>query len=250
MNYLEIILRGYYNENDRKFLNKYFIRECEKAKKEHYDLEEFFNVLTNGIELLKREIQDRLYKRQHELYLIQDNGNEEYIEYCENELSTLSFEKFPINLLLLTNDKFRGNLYYSEVLFIDEKINEAQKELNQPQQTQDHESVSNYEVYKTQNLFKVGLLFAKGELNKYFTVNAKKTTVMNEGYSAPKIANELGNVSFNKWVLATINNYPTDNVNGNKNVFNSLEMMTKIIDHCKANNLAIDPYFINRLPID
>jgi len=148
MNYLEIILRGYYNENDRKFFSTYFIRECEKSKKEHYDLEEFFNGLTSSIELLKSKIQDRLSERQHKLYLLQDIGNEKHIEYCENELSTLSFEKFPINLLHLTDDRFRGNLYHSEVLFIDEKINEAQKELKQ---LQHNESVKSCKLIKNES---------------------------------------------------------------------------------------------------
>lgn len=117
-------------------------------------------------------------------------------------------------------------------------------------QSQQSETVNPDEKYKAQNLFKVGLLFATGKMNKYFTVNSKDKTVMNEGYSAPKIANELKNKSFEKWILATINNYPTENVNGNKNVFNSLDMMTKIIDHCKAKKTEIDPYFTSRLPID
>jgi hypothetical protein len=116
-----------------------------------------------------------------------------------------------------------------------------------PQQPED---VKPDEVYKTQNLFKVGLLFATGEMNKYFTLNSNKETLMKVGYSAGKIAKELRNDAYNKWILATINNYTADNKNGNKNVFNSLEMMTKIIDHCKAGNLTIDPYFTSRLPID
>lgn len=105
------------------------------------------------------------------------------------------------------------------------------------------------EVYKTQNLFKVGLLFAKGELYKYFTVNASGETVMKNEFSAPKIANDLGNESYNKWILASINNYPPDNPNGNKNIFNSLDMMNKIISHCEAEKTPVDPYFKERMPI-
>lgn len=112
------------------------------------------------------------------------------------------------------------------------------------------EAVKPDEVYKTQNLFKVGLLFATGKMNKYFTLNSNNETVMKVGYSAGKIANELKNGIYNKWILATINNYPTDNVNGNKNVFNSLDMMTKIINHCEAEKIEVAPYFISRLPID
>jgi hypothetical protein len=50
--------------------------------------------------------------------------------------------------------------------------------------------------------------------------------------------------------LASKNNYPSDNKNGNKNIFNNLDMMNKIIAHCKAEKIEIDTYFISRLPIE
>jgi hypothetical protein len=103
--------------------------------------------------------------------------------------------------------------------------------------------------YKEQILFKVGLLFATGEMNKYFTVNSNKETVMNINFTAPKIAKELKNDNYNKFILSTINNYTREKANGNKNIFNSFDMMTKIISHCEAENIPVDPYFKSRLPI-
>lgn len=104
------------------------------------------------------------------------------------------------------------------------------------------------EIYKTKNLFKVGLLFAKGEMNKYFTLNSKNSIVIKKEYSAPKIAKELGNIKYNKYILASINNY-TDKENGSKNIFNSFDMMTKIISHCNTESITVDSYFKSRLPI-
>ncbi|EMY3559595.1 hypothetical protein AAIP53_002189 [Flavobacterium psychrophilum] len=104
------------------------------------------------------------------------------------------------------------------------------------------------EVYKTQNLFKVGLFFATGEMNKYFTIKNNNEMDSKNGLVSLKIANELGNPSFEKWILASKNNYPPKNPNGNKNIFNNLDMMTKIIEHCETNNIPVDPYFKNRLP--
>lgn len=127
------------------------------------------------------------------------------------------------------------------------KIDRLKNKQNPPQKT---EIIKPDEKYKTQNLFKVGLLFAKGKLNKYFTVNSKNDTVMNSEYTAPKIARELGNESYNKWILASINNYTPDKENGNKNIFNSIDMMTKIISHCEAENITVDTYFKSRLPIE
>ena len=120
-------------------------------------------------------------------------------------------------------------------------------ETPKPQQT---ETVNPDEKYKTQNLFNVGLLFATGKMNKYFTINNLNEIVLNIGLSPLKIATELGNLSFDKYILASKNNYPTDNTNGNKNIFNNLAMMKNIIDHCKAKQIEIDPYFMSRLPIE
>lgn len=111
------------------------------------------------------------------------------------------------------------------------------------------EAVKPDEVYKTQNLFKVGLLFATGEMNKYFIINNLNEIVLNNGLSPLKIANELGNPSFEKIILASKNNYK-EGENKVKNLFNNLDMMNKIINHCKAKKIEIDPYFISRLPIE
>lgn len=126
-------------------------------------------------------------------------------------------------------------------------INELSKNIdNTPQKTITQKP---NEIYKNQNLFKVGLLFATGKMNKFFTVTNKDKTVMKEGFSAPKIAEELENSSYNKYILASINNY-TDKENKGKNIFYSRDMMTKVISHCKAENLPIDTYFESRLPIE
>ena len=145
---------------------------------------------------------------------------------------------FDTNRLLLLMKIFRSASNNTLITDINKNDYQQQKTLN-PE-----------EGYKNQNLFKIGLLFATGEMNKYFSVTSLGKTVMKEGYSAPKIAEKIGNNGYNKWILATINNYAIDNVNGNKNIFNSVDMMTKIIDHCNINNIKIDPYFISRLPID
>jgi hypothetical protein len=123
------------------------------------------------------------------------------------------------------------------------------KETTETAQPQQNEIVKNDEKYKTQNLFKVGLLFATGEMNKYFTVIGENKTVMNKEYSSPIIAKELKNSSFEKIILATINNYKTAG-NKSKNIFNNKGMMNDIIDHCKAKNIPVIPYFISRLPIE
>ena len=131
--------------------------------------------------------------------------------------------------------------------YMKREIKHKSLQTNETPKPQQSELVNPDEVYKTQILFKVGLLFAAGKMNKYFTINSKNNEIVSNGLSPLKIANELGNPSFEKYILASKNNYKTGE-NKNKNVFNSFDMMTKIIDHCKVNNLPIEPYFISRLP--
>jgi NACalpha-BTF3-like transcription factor len=122
-------------------------------------------------------------------------------------------------------------------------IIEEVKTQTKPQQ---YKIVSKDEKYKSQNLFKVGLLFATGEMNQYYTINNLNAIVLNEGLSPFKIADELGNLSFEKYILASKQNYKVGE-NKSKNIFNNYGMMTKIINHCEAENKPIDSYFMSRL---
>lgn len=154
--------------------------------------------------------------------------------YTQNEKIKLEIEDLE-NLTINKTDYKILKERYKEYL---------KNKQNLPQQTI---SSKPDEDYKNRILFKVGLLFAKGEMNKYFTVNSKNKTVMNDEYTAPKIANELRHPNYNKYILASINNY-LNKENGNKNIFNSFDMMTKIISHCEAENIPVDAYFKSRLP--
>lgn len=101
--------------------------------------------------------------------------------------------------------------------------------------------------HKSEIWFQVGLLFAKGDMNKYY--NPKKSG-FKDGYSAPKVAREIGHENYDKFILATINNYHPDNTNANKNIYNFKDKMDKIIKHCNEHLITIDTYFLSRLPIE
>lgn len=101
--------------------------------------------------------------------------------------------------------------------------------------------------FKNKILFKVGLLFADGSMEKYYNHNK---TGIKEGYSASKIAEELGDKSYNKFILASMNNYPPSNSNANKNIFNSLDKMRKIMTHCNELQIEVIEDFTKRLPLE
>jgi len=142
MNYLEIVLQGYFNENNREFLEKYFFREFKKAEKEQYfEADEFFNGCIKVIESWEKYLQEQVFKRKHELYLMLDgakNGTMKYgdlqgktieekrretIEYCEQELKEVRPDgigslSFTVHLQSLTNGRIAYNMPYNELLVI------------------------------------------------------------------------------------------------------------------------------------
>jgi hypothetical protein len=69
MNYLDIVLKGYFNRNNREHLSKYFFREFKKAEKEYYEADEFFNGCLNVIEAFERNLDKQIYEEKKELYL-------------------------------------------------------------------------------------------------------------------------------------------------------------------------------------
>ena len=142
MNYLEIVLQGYFNDNNREFLEKYFFREFKKAEKEQFfEAVEFFNGCLKVIEGWEKHLQDKVFERKRELYSMLNaarNGTlsyaefegktieekwQETIQYCEQELKDVRPDgigslSFTVHLYSLTNGRIAYNMAYSEVLQI------------------------------------------------------------------------------------------------------------------------------------
>lgn len=149
MNFLELILQGYFNNNSREFLDKYFYREYRKAEKEQFfEADVFFSGCIKVIESWEKHLQDKVYKRQHELCLMLDAAEDgtmklgdlkdktieqkrqEIIEYCEQELKDVRPDgigsiSFTVNLFPLTNGLIAHNLTYNELLQIKLSIQKA-----------------------------------------------------------------------------------------------------------------------------
>lgn len=90
--------------------------------------------------------------------------------------------------------------------------------------------------------FKTGLLFAEWkELEKFITVNGVDAFVFKEGFTAPKVAEELKDKSLEKYILGTVNGYKTD-----KNIFRDSKKIEIIHNHCEENKIIVCDYFINK----
>ncbi|MEY1640126.1 hypothetical protein [Tenuifilum osseticum] len=90
MDYLEIILRGYFNEYDCEALDKYFFREYKKAEKEQfYEAEQFFTGCMNALKKLEQGISEKLYRRKNELYLMLNAAENGFLTYTDLEGKTV-----------------------------------------------------------------------------------------------------------------------------------------------------------------
>jgi len=142
MDYLQKVTQGYFNENNRAFLEKYFLREYKKAaKKQLLEADEFFTGCLKVIEGWEKYLQDKIFKRKSELYFLLNEaktGNlsynnmdgktieqkrQETIEYCEQELKDVRPDgigslTFTVHLHSLTNGRIAYNMEYNEVLQI------------------------------------------------------------------------------------------------------------------------------------
>jgi len=98
---------------------------------------------------------------------------------------------------------------------------------------------SNKKDYKITIWFKVGLLFATGEMDKLL----KK---YND--NPRKVAESLEKPNFEKFILATKNNYKESNTE--KNIYYNRDKMLKIIKHCEENNITVTKGFISNLPLE
>ena len=85
----------------------------------------------------------------------------------------------------------------------------------------------------TENLwFEVGLKFATGEM-----FNLLKNS------NPTQVAKKLGNNSYRPYIGSTIG---TENVKGDKNIFNNLDKMENIIKYCEENKIDVCQDFIDK----
>jgi len=84
--------------------------------------------------------------------------------------------------------------------------------------------------------FKVGLMFAKGEISLNITDHLNTTY--------PKLSKKLGNTSYRGYIEATIKNYNKSNTD--KNLFYKITKPQQIIDYCRDNNIKVCKTFLDK----
>jgi hypothetical protein len=183
-----------------------------------------------------------LYINNNDINIVLKNNIVNYvvndvIEILESQNQIKEFKKFIKSMAYVdhSNDTnyFKSDIRYLSILKknIIGDLPKAETSFNTKQNKD----------YKKRVWFKVGLLFATGKMEKYY--DEKKLSI-HKNYSAPRIASELGNDGYSKYILATINGYKI----GNKNIYNSFDKMQKIIKHCEGEKIKVIKSFYNRLP--
>lgn len=146
MNYLEIILRGYYK--NPKHLTRYFVRECTKAEKDYCPADMFFSCCCLVIEKWETDLQQQVIAGKAPFYdklalartrkgTFDENQWKDIpveqrfdfiIDSCKQELKAISAHDYMVNLPQWAMDKYNHEqLTYSEILQIKEAIKKAVK---------------------------------------------------------------------------------------------------------------------------
>ena len=155
INYSEIILEGFFIENNRKYLSNYFFRESKAAYDKGYELEEFYSGVKIVLRHWEGSVKGKVLERKKELHLMLSeaknktlgysnlNGKsieqkrKDTISFCEGELShENSFEignmSFSIDLNKLTNGKVISSLNRFQFKSIIEAVKEAESRTKTP----------------------------------------------------------------------------------------------------------------------
>lgn len=253
-----------------EFFFEHFINECNSNKWElnHAKFEDFVNgnqIIVLGADYAKtgspyefENFYERRYKfsftsdvitftdnvlqyvinRIEELFL-DDNFNEnEKIQFIRETLMSINIEieksiycKEEENPRLYSKVIYLKNGYieiynkifdiYGHYLIGFEKVDFTELEKESIYDKQDAKNIN-----KTIPWFEVGLLYAEGKIQEFIKNNPK--------LSAPKIAEHFKNMKYEKYILATNNNYKTD-----KDIFHCSKKINEIVEHCKSNDVAV-----------
>ena len=160
MDYQEIILQGYFDENNRQHLENYFYRELKKAEKENYEADEFINGCHKILNYWKSDLTVQINERKKELNNIfmlekqkpKNTNSDEIIEYAKHEQKDVRPDgigslTYNMNLFKLTKGKVSYQMAYSEWQIIDHAIKSITLKVNLEKIKHSNKSQSN--IYST-----------------------------------------------------------------------------------------------------
>ena len=210
-----------------------------------------------NMEKLEKSATQMLKNR--ETYFLNDYNYSPTIEDFEEELSIQKENpsRFEFKLWLretkkiYTNAKFyylkwganggidREPLYKRILDSIERELYSVKNESSvSAEQLQAHQNLNKIKKDKDKLWFKAGVLFANGEIDK---LKIKHNNIV------PRIVEEIGE-EYNKYILATLNEYGKKGYNSNsdKNIYLHMGKMEKIILYCQNHNIEITDNFLKK----
>lgn len=126
MDYLKIVLDGYCNPTDKKFLKEYFIRESKKAEAEFYTPKVFYSGCKTAVQTYligdlyrqKQEVEKELINAKQ---WVRENEPDKINQRFDQE-DNLNIENYSVNLWHLTNGRYTGHIDYSEIMHISDTL--------------------------------------------------------------------------------------------------------------------------------
>ena len=138
MNFLNIVIQGYCNENNREYLVDYFISEFKKAEKDSFcSTDLFFGGCFKIIEEFNKNLKDQIHKQQRELnqYLksVGANKDEKFVNHFNEQIE---YEKLNGNTNFRLENGTMLRLTQKQITDIETAISFANSMLNNSQHSQ------------------------------------------------------------------------------------------------------------------
>ena len=199
INYLNIMLLGYFKNPDT--LKIHLIRNQKIIEKESFlTLVEFYQNCNLVIKDLEQQFYNIYYKRKDQLYFLLSKQKTEKRDTIniQKDINNLNLYDFGIPLLTITNNQYKGHLYYKDFEFIsntvkelsicvDEELNDLEKrEVKESQKDNLHPDIfkdNGYDIFlkwdkicKDEPIKKYSFIFQKlksKEINRIRNSNQK-----------------------------------------------------------------------------
>lgn len=134
LNYLDIVLEGYFKRENRLYLDNYFYRVFKQCEKQYFEMDEFFDGCLGVIDSLnnefQRQISEHLIDANKAILSFEKSGKEKQAESIAKRIKHIRPNgvgniSFTINMLYLTNGRIAHHMTYDEVEQIKLNIKKA-----------------------------------------------------------------------------------------------------------------------------
>lgn len=181
LNFIDIVIGGYLNEG--KYFSQFIYRQWKEAERTHYSKDVFFGKCRDVAKLMEQDIRDFVNRElndvKHGIYALKtgamkhDDSNgrtlEDAIKDWEDQMTYYTMDSVSCNLMRLTDNRWRANVTYQEIIWIREQLNIASL-MDEPQQS-DKQECKRFIYEKSYPVEQIELLFILLKVGGYIPMN-------------------------------------------------------------------------------